>query len=211
MSRYATNFKSSEPPAAERTSAPAPQPEVAERPVFASTGTTRPRLLRVAGRVAAGLTVLWLAALALGVGGLGGLPSIDLPVVGKPGGGSHEARSPDPAPRPIAAAESNSARVAAQRSAHARDAARARRLAQPGAKSPSGGTAPAATSAATTAEPGSSSTASPPYSSSAVRRGTSSTAPGTRRSTTTTDSTASPRGNAKGRNTDPGARRQSAP
>ncbi len=216
MAPYSTSFRSSDPPPSERGAAPAPEPAAAERPVFAASGTARPRLLRVAGRVVAGLTLLWLAALALGVGGFGGLPGIDLPVVGKSGDASHDSSSRGAKPGPIAAARSDAARAAEMRSAHARRAARARRLAQPGAGSrPSHDNAaqtpnPTATA---TAPPGSATAASPHYSDSAVRRGTSSTAPGSRRSTTdtttTTDSTASPRGNAVGRNTDPGVRRKS--
>ena len=213
MSPYSTSFRSSEPPPSERGAAPAPEPAVAERPVFAASGTARPRLLRVAGRVAAGLTLLWLGALALGVGGFGSLPGIDLPVVGKSGSPSHESAAGGA--KPIVAARSDSARVAEMGSAHARRAARARRLAQPGAtRRPShGNAAQTAPNAGVTAQPGSASAASPRYSSSAVRRGTSSAAPGSRRSsttttTTTTDTTASPRGNAVGRNSDPGVRRK---
>ena len=50
-----------------------------EPPVFAAPDGRRARRLRLAGRLAAGLTALWLAALlagALGVGGMPGLPPL---------------------------------------------------------------------------------------------------------------------------------------
>lgn len=48
-------------------------------PVFVSADGRRRRVLRLAGRVVAGLTALWLVALLAGALGLGRLPGISLP------------------------------------------------------------------------------------------------------------------------------------
>src|SRR3954468_24801179 len=54
----------------------------AERPVFAATTPARPRALRLAGRVTAGLVALWLVALVLGTFGFGPVAGIGLPRIG---------------------------------------------------------------------------------------------------------------------------------
>ena len=48
-------------------------------PVFVSADGRRRRALRLAGRVVAGLTALWLVALVAGTLGLGDLPGVSLP------------------------------------------------------------------------------------------------------------------------------------
>src|SRR3954453_13784910 len=58
-----------------------------ERPVFAATPPTRPRALKLAGRVTAGLVALWLVALLLGTFGFGPVAGTGLPRVGGEGGG----------------------------------------------------------------------------------------------------------------------------
>src|SRR3954453_19173335 len=60
-----------------------------ERPVFAATTPARPRALKIAGRVTAGLVALWLVALVLGTFGFGPLAGIGLPRIG----GGHGADS----------------------------------------------------------------------------------------------------------------------
>ena len=47
---------------------------VTEKPVFAATTRARPRALKLAGRVAAGLVGLWLVALILGACGFSQSP-----------------------------------------------------------------------------------------------------------------------------------------
>src|SRR3954469_21389465 len=56
-----------------------------ERPVFAATTPTRPRALKLAGRVTAGLVPLWLVALLLGTFGFGPVAGIGLPRIGGTG------------------------------------------------------------------------------------------------------------------------------
>src|SRR3954465_6459259 len=65
-----------------------------ERPVFAATTPTRPRVLKLAGRVTAGLVALWLVALLLGTFGFGPVAGIGLPRIGGDGPGG---RTPEPA------------------------------------------------------------------------------------------------------------------
>jgi hypothetical protein len=60
----------------------APAPSIAERPVFAATTPARPRALKLAGRVTAGLVALWLVALVLGTFGFGPVAGIGLPRIG---------------------------------------------------------------------------------------------------------------------------------
>lgn len=62
-------------------------PPVAERPVFAATTPVRPRALRLAGRLTAGLVALWLVALVLGTFGFGPVAGIGLPRLGGGGNG----------------------------------------------------------------------------------------------------------------------------
>jgi hypothetical protein len=72
----------------------APEPVVGptpERPVFAATSGTRPRALKLFGRVAAGLVGLWLVALVLGALGLGQVAGITLPTIG--GGDDHPSKA----------------------------------------------------------------------------------------------------------------------
>src|SRR5215218_9172397 len=54
-------------------------PEARRLPVFASADGRRGRALGLVGRVAAGLTLFWLAALLAGAMGLGHLPGVPLP------------------------------------------------------------------------------------------------------------------------------------
>src|SRR4051794_41327471 len=70
------------PPATAEPQTAAPPPPVAERPVFAATTPVRPRALKVAGRVTAGLVGLWLVALVLGTFGFGRVAGIELPRIG---------------------------------------------------------------------------------------------------------------------------------
>src|SRR4051795_12899608 len=56
-----------------------------ERPVFAATTPTRPRALKLAGRVTAGIVTLWLVALSLGPFGFGPVAGIGLPRIGGTG------------------------------------------------------------------------------------------------------------------------------
>ncbi|MEA2423089.1 MAG: hypothetical protein QOF55_2188, partial [Thermoleophilaceae bacterium] len=84
------------------TSTPTP-----ERPVFAATGGARPRALKLAGRMAAGIVGLWLVALVLGALGFGHVAGIQLPRIL---GGEHtksvkaDLKAPAPAPAPASAA-----------------------------------------------------------------------------------------------------------
>jgi hypothetical protein len=73
---------------AEPETAAPPPPPVAERPVFAATTPARPRALKVAGRVTAGLVALWLVALVLGTFGFGPVAGIGLPRIGGSGDGN---------------------------------------------------------------------------------------------------------------------------
>src|SRR3954468_20712408 len=66
----------------------APPPPVAEPPVFAATTPARPRALKIAGRVTAGLVALWLVALVLGTFGFGPVAGIGLPRIGGGGDGA---------------------------------------------------------------------------------------------------------------------------
>lgn len=82
------------------TTATAPPPEAAidapvpamlrEKPVFAAESDTRPRVLKLAGRAAAGLVGLWLVALVLGALGFGHVAGLQLPRIG---GDDHNSRS----------------------------------------------------------------------------------------------------------------------
>jgi uncharacterized membrane protein YgcG len=74
-----------------------PAAVAAERPVFAATTPTRPRALKVAGRVTAGLVGLWLVALVLGTFGFGPVAGIGLPRIG---GGSSSGDEPAKASAP---------------------------------------------------------------------------------------------------------------
>src|SRR3954447_8588157 len=67
----------------------APPPPLAERPVFAATTPARPRALKIAGRVMAGLVALWLVALVLGTFGFGPVAGIGLPRIGGGDGRGH--------------------------------------------------------------------------------------------------------------------------
>src|SRR3954464_13694488 len=67
---------------AEPETAASPPPPVGERPVFAATTPARPRALKLAGRVTAGLVALWLVALVLGTFGFGPVAGIGLPRIG---------------------------------------------------------------------------------------------------------------------------------
>src|SRR3954464_12032575 len=69
--------------------AEAPAFAAQERPVFAATTPARPRALRLAGRVTAGLVALWLVALVLGTFGFGPVAGIGLPRIG---GGSGDSK-----------------------------------------------------------------------------------------------------------------------
>src|SRR4051794_27115835 len=69
-----------------------PAPIAPEGPVFAATTPTRPRALRIAGRVTAGLVALWLVALVLGTFGFGPVAGIGLPRIGGDGAGSKPQR-----------------------------------------------------------------------------------------------------------------------
>jgi hypothetical protein len=66
-------------------------------PVFVSADGRRQRMLRVLGRVAAGLTVLWLVALLAGAIGLGRLPGVPLPEAGQTPADEDGTASPAPA------------------------------------------------------------------------------------------------------------------
>lgn len=108
----------------------APEPIVGplpEKPVFAATSSTRPRALKLLGRVAAGLVGLWLVALVLGALGLGQVAGITLPTIG--GGSSHPSQKQTTinkerdAPAPHASAASLTARgPAGRRTAQQQDA-----------------------------------------------------------------------------------------
>ena len=74
-------------------------PESPRLPVFVSADGRRRRVLRLAGRVLAGLTVLWLLALLAGVLGLGRLPGVTLPE-SAPGHQSHAPAAAPAAGRP---------------------------------------------------------------------------------------------------------------
>src|SRR3954465_15294659 len=63
-----------------------------ERPVFAATTPTRPRALKLAGRVTAGLVALWLVALVLGTFGFGPVAGIGPRRVGGERGGAKPQR-----------------------------------------------------------------------------------------------------------------------
>jgi hypothetical protein len=87
---------------------PPPEPAVlarGERPVFAATTPVRPRALRLAGRVTAGLVALWLVALVLGTFGFGPVAGIGLPRIGGGGSGqphreaAHKTQSQQPGER----------------------------------------------------------------------------------------------------------------
>ena len=67
-------------------------PESTPLPVFVSSDGRRARVLRLVGRVVAGLTVLWLVSLLAGVIGVGRFPGVPLP--------STDERSPAPAAAP---------------------------------------------------------------------------------------------------------------
>ena len=74
-------------PAAALPKAPAPRPQKAPapRPVFASADGRRARALGLVGRAVGALGALWLVALLAGALGLGRLPGVPLPEVGRLG------------------------------------------------------------------------------------------------------------------------------
>jgi hypothetical protein len=73
---------------------------VPERPVFAATTPTRPRALKLAGRVTAGLVGLWLVALVLGTFGFGPVAGIGLPRIGGGSSQPHRQAHKTPAQQP---------------------------------------------------------------------------------------------------------------
>src|SRR4051812_49995442 len=73
--------------------AEAPAFAAQERPVFAATTPARPRALKLAGRVTAGLVAVWLLPLVLGTLGLGPVAGIGLPRIrGSDGRGAKRPR-----------------------------------------------------------------------------------------------------------------------
>ncbi len=98
-------------------------------PVFVSTDGRRRRMLRLAGRVVAGLTAPWLIALLAGALGLGRLPGVSLPEVAA---GEH-ADAPAAAPaKAHTASHSSSHRSAAGLSRHSHKGATSHRSAPAG-------------------------------------------------------------------------------
>src|SRR6058998_2537859 len=68
-----------------------------EKPVFAATTRARPRVLKVVGRVAAGLIALWLVALVLGAFGFSQVAGIPLPRIGGTASEGEPTRTASPA------------------------------------------------------------------------------------------------------------------
>lgn len=106
--------------------------EIGEKPVFAATGPARPRALKLAGRIAAGLVGLWLVALVLGAFGFGHVPGIQLPRIGGDGAADSGPKPAEPVQRTTAPAPAatHSATPKARAPAHAQAGPRA---ARPGA------------------------------------------------------------------------------
>jgi hypothetical protein len=83
------------------TAEPETVPQPAEPPVFAAITPARPRALRLAGRITAGLVGLWLVALVLGTFGFGPVAGIGLPRIGGSDNAVHRAAvRKAPTPRP---------------------------------------------------------------------------------------------------------------
>jgi hypothetical protein len=88
-----------------------------DRAVFVTDDDRRSRRLHQALAVAGALALLWLAGLAIGMLGLGGLPNVSLPIPGAGGKDrpAERVRQPAPQPRPLAGDRAASGDSASER------------------------------------------------------------------------------------------------
>jgi hypothetical protein len=114
------------------TAAAEPRPSAEhEKPVFAATGSARPRALRLAGRMTAAIVGLWLVALVLGAFGFGHIPGFQLPRIGGEDKPTHQVSQPV-SPAGVTPAGPSTVRLAPDRAAGSSARSLARRGSAPG-------------------------------------------------------------------------------